>query len=130
LTLGASQSLPATLRGTVVEGDKRGRVIGFPTANLRLEDQSMLPRLGVYAGRMLGRPAAVSVGVRPMFGEDLEPTVEAHVLDFDGDIYGRKVELELVAYLREEERFDSVESLVRQIELDVREVRRVIAVGG
>jgi riboflavin kinase/FMN adenylyltransferase len=120
-------SLPVVLRGTVVEGDKRGRDLGFPTANLRLSLGLTIPAIGVYAGRLLGRPAAVSIGVRPTFGEGLEPTVEAYVLDFDGDLYGQELELELVAYVRQERRFDSVAALVHQIERDVRDVRTLLA---
>jgi riboflavin kinase/FMN adenylyltransferase len=116
----------ATVRGVVVGGDRRGREIGFPTANVRPAPGAPLPAFGVYAGRMLDRAAAVSVGVRPTFGDGLEPLVEAHLLDFDGDLYGREVELELVEYLRDELRFDSVHALCAQIEADIDAVRSVV----
>jgi riboflavin kinase / FMN adenylyltransferase len=119
--------LPLVLRGRVVEGDRRGRTLGFPTANLELADQAAMPRFGIYAGWALGRPAAVSIGVRPAVGRDLQPTVEAYILDFAGDLYGRELELELVEYLRGEEPFESMQALQHQIELDVERVRSIVA---
>ena len=117
-----------TLRGTVVSGDRRGRDLGYPTANLRLGRPA--PKFGIYAGRALGRPAAVSIGVRPTFGDDLEPLVEVHILDFEGDLYGQEVTVELLAYLRPEQQFDSEQALVAQIELDVQRVRDLVGAPG
>jgi 3,4-dihydroxy-2-butanone 4-phosphate synthase len=112
--------------GEIVHGDQRGRLLGFPTANVRLQGSS-LPRFGVYAGRLDGSPAAISVGVRPTFGDDLQPLLEAHVLDFTGDLYGRKVSVELLEFIRDEQQFDDAESLVERMRDDVRRVRDVIA---
>lgn len=106
------------LSGKVVHGDQRGRLLGFPTANVRIAGPRV-PRFGVYAGRLDGHPAAVSVGVRPTFGSDLEPMIEAYLLDFEGDLYGRHVCVELLEFIRGEEKFDSTEALVQQIQDDV-----------
>ncbi len=110
------------LVGEVVEGDRRGATIGFPTANLALPDNLLLPGRGVYAawvevgGAM--HPAVVNVGVRPTFGGERE-MVEAHLLDFDGDLYGRELSVRFVARLRDEQRFAGVDELVAQIGRDV-----------
>lgn len=118
---------PYRLAGTVVEGDKRGRGLGFPTANIAPHPRACLPALGVYAGwwRWDGRrlPAAINVGVRPTFKEHDPPLCEVYVLDFSGDLYGQSGEVEFVAYLRPEERFDSVEALVEQMGRDVDQTR-------
>ena len=114
--------------GTVVRGEQRGRELGFPTANIRIAADAGL-EFGVYAGRALGRPAAVSVGVRPTFGDELEPLLEAYIVDFDGDLYGRELTVELVEYLRPELRFDSVEDLVAQMHADVAAVRSLVDAG-
>jgi riboflavin kinase / FMN adenylyltransferase len=112
-----------SVTGTVIRGDQRGRDLGFPTANIRVPGDAPELRFGVYAGRALGRPAAVSVGVRPTFGTGLEPLLEAFILDFDGDLYGQELTVELIEYLRPELRFDSVEDLVAQMQADVAAVR-------
>jgi riboflavin kinase / FMN adenylyltransferase len=116
---------PIVLEGEVVHGDHRGRLLGFPTANLELARGIAMPARGIYAGRTLGRPAAVSIGVRPTFGDGLAPSVEVHVLGFDGDLYGRRLRVELVAFVRHEERFDSVDALVAQMADDVATVARL-----
>jgi len=85
--------------GTVVRGDQRGRTLGFPAANIRIPGLDA-SAFGVYAGRVDGRAAAISIGVRPTFGDDLEPLLEAYILDFDGDLYGLTVEVQLVERLR------------------------------
>lgn len=118
-----SDSRTRVVTGTVVVGDRRGRELGFPTANVRFPDDAPPPAFGVYAGMALGRPAAISVGVRPTFGDDLEPLLEAHILDFDGDLYGREITVELLEFLRPEARFNSVEALVAQMKADIAEVR-------
>lgn len=109
--------------GVVVRGDRRGRRLGYPTANIPLGDAPL--RHGVYAGRALGHAAAVSVGVRPTFGHGLEPLLEAHLLDFSGDLYGRELSVELLAFLRPEERFDDIDALRVQIEEDCAAARRI-----
>lgn len=113
------------LTGEVVHGDHLGRLLGFPTANLRVGPDAV-PRFGVYAGRLDGMPAAISVGVRPTFTSTGEPLLEAHVLDFTGDLYGRRVRAELLEFVREEEAFTTSEALVAQIEDDVRVVRELL----
>ena len=80
---------PFRMRGEVVPGDRRGRELGFPTANMAPDPKLACPGHGVYACRVGERLAAVNVGVRPTFGTDLRPLVEAFILDFDGDLYGR-----------------------------------------
>ncbi len=117
---------PIALLGEVVRGDARGRELGFPTANVRIA-ASAVPMFGVYAGRVDGAPAAVSVGVRPTFGSGLEPLLEAHLLDFDGDLYGRRVEVELLRFVREERPFERVQDLVAQMGDDVRRVRELLS---
>ena len=115
----------ARVSGVVVEGDARGRTMGFPTANLRPGAGAQLPERGVYAGRALGRPAAVSIGVRPTISDGLEPLVEVFILDFDGDLYGQELTVELIERLRPEERFESLTALTEQIERDVQATRKV-----
>lgn len=124
---------PFTVRGEVVRGDERGRSLGFPTANLEPENQ-ILPASGVYAGhlRMLDEgepargaclPAVTNVGCRPTFSGG-ETRAEAHVLDFDGDLYGRRVEISFSLRLRAEQKFENVEALKTQIGADVEAARR------
>lgn len=124
-------SAPPLLRGTVVHGDQRGRQLGFPTANLAFAYRPALPALGIYVGRVAvpertvgpGHPALVSVGVRPTFHDDGHVLVEVYLLDWDGDLYDALLEVELVARLREERRFASVEALVAQMKADESEAR-------
>lgn len=129
---------PPVLRGTVVEGDHRGRELGFPTANLAFEYQPQLPKLGIYLGAVSvpergvgpGHPALVSVGVRPTFHEHGQVLVEVYLLDWDGDLYGAELTVELIGRLRDERRFDSVETLVEQMRADEAEARRRLAADG
>lgn len=129
------------VRGRVVAGDRRGRTIGFPTANLAPENE-VIPGLGVYAGtvRMLDAPldaggpplgarfaAVTNVGRRPTFKENDPPLAEAHLLDFEGDLYGRRVEISFEARLRAEQRFPSVDALRAQIARDVAAGRRLLS---
>ena len=121
------------IEGEVRHGDKRGRDLGFPTANLWLEGLH-LPRFGVYAvlvdvldGPHRGRYAgAGSIGVRPTFGES-RPNLEVHLLDFDGDLYGSELSVALVAFQRPELKYDGPEPLVRQMQADVAEARARLA---
>lgn len=121
-----------TLAGTVVHGAGVGRTLGFPTANLRLHEEKLLPRDGVYAARVgidgepAQRPAAMSIGLRPTFGGTTR-TLEAYLLDFDDSLYGRELTVELVAWQRGQERFDSTEALLQAIGDDVAETRRRLA---
>ncbi|MGH2455757.1 MAG: bifunctional riboflavin kinase/FMN adenylyltransferase, partial [Candidatus Limnocylindria bacterium] len=117
---------PPRLEGTVVDGDHRGRRLGFPTANLAFDYAPAMPALGIYVGevavpdRGVGpeHPGLVSVGVRPTFHPHGGVLVEVHLLDFDGDLYGAHLELDLLARLREERRFETVEALVAQMRRD------------
>jgi riboflavin kinase/FMN adenylyltransferase len=118
---------PFQLRGTVVRGDQRGRTLGFPTANIVPGPQLVCPGFGIYAALADGAPAAVSIGVRPTFGEGLEVLVEAFLIDADVDLYGRELRLDFLARLRGERRFDSVEELVEQMQLDVEHARAICA---
>jgi riboflavin kinase/FMN adenylyltransferase len=123
---------PPLLRGTVVHGDRRGRELGFPTANLAFDYVPALPALGIYLGRVSvpdrgvgpGHPALVSVGVRPTFHDDGRVLVEVYLLDWDGDLYDATLTVELEARLREELRFGSVPELVTQMRADEDEARR------
>ena len=113
--------------GTVVEGRRRGREIGFPTANLATENE-LVPPQGVYATTLtvdgIVHPALTNIGVRPTFGET-EPTIETHVLGYDGDLYGKRVRLGFVLRLRDERRFEDVDALRTQIEADQRRAERL-----
>lgn len=120
---------PFRMRGEVVPGDRRGRELGFPTANMVPDPKLACPAHGVYACRIGDRLAAVNVGVRPTFGADLHPLVEAFVLDFQGDLYGERLTVEFVARLRGERRFESVAELVEQMHRDVATTRELLASG-
>ena len=114
---------PFQLRGEVVHGDRRGRTLGYPTANLVPDEQLVCPAHGVYAARADGTPAAVSIGVRPTFGTGHAVLVEAYLLDRDEDLYGRILRIDFVARLRGEKRFGSAEELIAQMERDVEQTR-------
>jgi riboflavin kinase / FMN adenylyltransferase len=118
---------PFLLEGEVVEGDRRGRKLGFPTANVVPDDTLVVPGHGVYAAFANGRPAAVNVGVRPMFQTGRGLLVEAYLLDFDGDLYGRGLRIAFLERLRGERRFPSVEDLIAQMHRDVEQAREVCA---
>ncbi len=124
---------PHEVRGTVAPGDERGRDLGFPTANLAVDPRMQLPADGIYAGwfvRASGEvlPAAINVGRRPTFHADAEVSlVEAHVLDFEGDLYGEAAAVRFAHRLRDEVRFDSVDALVDQMRADVARTREVLA---
>jgi riboflavin kinase/FMN adenylyltransferase len=121
---------PFQLSGTVIEGDRRGRTIGVPTANLDVWKDHAVPAKGVYAcWAWVGDAkfgAAVNVGVRPTVADDPFPTVEAHLLDFDRNIYGTTVALDFVARLRDERRFPGLDALLAQIKRDVEMTRRML----
>ena len=131
---------PFEITGQVVRGAGRGRGIGFPTANLR-PDAELLPKAGIYAARAsildpdgltadepgkISLAAALSVGTNPTFVANGAVTVEAYLLDFDGDLYGRRLRIQLIERLRDEQRFDSQEALVRQIQTDVERTRELL----
>jgi riboflavin kinase/FMN adenylyltransferase len=115
------------LRAEVVSGDRRGRELGFPTANLVPPDGVARPGHGVYACLANGRPAAVNVGVRPTFGTGRAELVEAYLLDFEGDLYGQELRLRFIERLRGEQRFETVEALIEEMHRDVERTRAVCA---
>ena len=124
---------PFVVDGPVAHGDKRGRTLGYPTANLVPREGYARPGHGVYACRVRtadGRwhAAATNVGVRPMFESGLGELIEAFLLDFDGDLYGEPLRVEFLRRLRGEKRFDSVDALLEQMALDVEATRMVAAV--
>ena len=118
------------LDGLVVEGQKRGRGIGFPTANLETTNE-LIPPHGVYATTLevdgIVHAAMTNIGVRPTFADGTAATIETHVLGFDGDLYGRRVRLAFVQRLRDERRFDDLDGLKTQIESDKRRAERLFA---
>jgi riboflavin kinase/FMN adenylyltransferase len=116
---------PFQLAGEVAHGDKRGRELGFPTANLVPDEALVLPGHGVYACLAGGLPAAVSVGVRPTFQTGRGELVEAYILDFDEDIYGTELRVDFLQRLRGERRFDSPQALIEQMRHDVQETRAI-----
>jgi riboflavin kinase / FMN adenylyltransferase len=119
---------PFVVQGEVVHGDKRGRDLGFPTANLIPQGGYVTPGHGVYACRTGdGHVAAVNVGVRPTFVTGRGELIEAFLLDFEGDLYGSRLRLEFLKRLRGEKRFDSIDALVAQMDLDVQQAREVAA---
>ena len=113
---------PAEVEGMVVAGDARGGTLGFPTANLRLDPQLLVPAYGIYAGAAEGHRAAISIGTNPHYGGE-ERRIEAHLLDFDGDLYGRRLVVQLWRRLRDEQAFADEEELIAQIAQDVRDTR-------
>ena len=124
---GAAEMLgrPFELDGTVVAGDQRGGTLGYPTANIAMDPQLLCPRYGIYAGEALGHRAAVSIGTNPHYG-GTERRIEPYLLDFDGDLYGKRLVVELWARLRDEEVFESEEALIAQIARDVDATRAAV----
>jgi riboflavin kinase/FMN adenylyltransferase len=123
---GATELLgrPFEVEGIVVQGEQLGRKLGFPTANLDVPPERLLPPYGIYAGAVLGHRAAVSIGVSPHYGHGMQK-VEAHLLDFDGDLYGQRLVVELWRHLRGELAFESEAQLVAAIAADVEATRGV-----
>jgi riboflavin kinase / FMN adenylyltransferase len=120
---------PAEVDGTVVAGDARGGTLGFPTANLAVAAELLVPAFGIYAGAVGEHRAAISIGVNPHYGGS-ERRVEAFLLDFAGDLYGRRLVVELWRRLREERAFASEAELVEQIARDVDETRAAVRPAG
>jgi riboflavin kinase/FMN adenylyltransferase len=119
---------PFMFEGEVVHGDKRGRELGFPTANIVPDDKLAVPGHGVYAAWAHGHPAAVNVGVRPTFVSGRGLLIEAFLLDFDGDLYDQTLRVAFAERLRGEKRFESVDELVRQMQRDVDSAREICRV--
>jgi riboflavin kinase/FMN adenylyltransferase len=120
-----------SMRGRVVPGQRLGRKLGYPTANLRMR-RRVIPHTGIFAVRVRGVVAGracdgvASLGTRPTVG-GIEPLLEAHVFDFDGDLYGRELEVEFVGKIREELKFESLDALIEQMHLDARAARHLLA---
>ena len=119
---------PPELDGIVVSGDQRGGTLGYPTANLAVEPTLLVPAYGIYAGAALGHRAAVSIGLNPHYGGD-ERRIEPHLLDFEGDLYGRRLVVELWRRLRDEQVFASEQELIDQIARDVEATREAVRPG-
>ena len=120
---------PFQYRGEVVHGDGRGRELGFPTANVVPDHRLVRPDQGVYACLANGTPAAVNIGVRPQFETGRGILIEAYLIDFEGDLYGRELPLDFLERIRGERLFSSVDALVAQIADDVERARAICAAG-
>src|SRR5215212_6096439 len=116
---------PFLFEGVVVSGDRRGRELGVPTANIVPDDAYVAPGHGVYAAAAEGYPTAVNVGVRPTFDSGRGLLVEAHLIGFEGDLYGRQLRIAFLERMRGEKRFDSVEALVEQMHQDLVDAQRI-----
>ena len=126
---------PYTLSGTVVPGDQRGRMIGIPTANIEPDENKLIPLSGVYACKARVLPdlsgaefqAAVNIGIRPTFdGNSTKIHVEAHLLGFSSDLYGKILELDFIEHLRGEQRFSDVQALIHQIQADIQRTKGLV----
>ncbi len=118
---------PFMVEGTVVKGDRRGRELGFPTANIVPDDRLAIPGHGVYAAFADGVPAAVNVGIRPTFESGRGVLIETYLIDREEDLYGRELRVAFVQRLRGEKRFAAVEDLIAQMHQDVEDAKRVCA---
>lgn len=121
-----------SINGRVIHGDRRGYKLGIPTANLDFPHDKVLPSIGVYAAKAYIAnnyiPAVVNIGLRPTFYDNqLIPHLEAHLLDFNQDLYGSTIKLEFIQYLRPERKFSSVQALLEQIHKDIKEANRVLS---
>lgn len=110
---------PHRLEGTVVKGRQLGRTIGFPTANLAVPAELMLPRRGVYAGRCLDRPCLINIGTAPTVTDSAKIAVEVHIPGFSGDLYGQSLSVDLTRHIRDERKFDSLDALTAQLNNDL-----------
>jgi riboflavin kinase/FMN adenylyltransferase len=108
-----------TLRGTVIHGDGRGKELGFPTANLKISDELIKPKVGVYLAIANKYQCLVNIGHRPTFGDKQELSIEAHLLDFSENLYNAELELEFIDKIRDEKKFSSKEELIQQIKEDI-----------
>jgi riboflavin kinase/FMN adenylyltransferase len=126
-TATACLGAPFLLEGRVVSGDRRGRELGFPTANIVPSDELVVPGHGVYAAFANGHSAAVNVGIRPTFETGRGLLVEAYLLDFDADLYGQTLRVAFIARLRGEKRFEGADDLVAQMHRDVEAARELCA---
>ncbi|HEY8010660.1 MAG TPA: bifunctional riboflavin kinase/FAD synthetase, partial [Rudaea sp.] len=123
---------PFSIGGHVVRGQQLGRKLGYPTANVRL-GRRISPVFGIFAVQVFGvgdvaRPGVASLGVRPTVNGK-EPLLEAHLFDFDGDLYGKRIQVEFVEKLRDEEKFSDLDAMVKQIDRDAAQARKILGVG-
>jgi riboflavin kinase/FMN adenylyltransferase len=121
-----------SIHGTVVHGEGRGKTIGFPTANIELSSSYMLPRQGVYVVKINGLDSeyygVINIGLKPTFHEDLkEPTIEVHLLDYKGELYGQPLNIEFLTYLRKEKKFETIQLLIEQIHRDVNAAKEYVS---
>jgi len=119
------------VNGKVVEGSKRGRTLGFPTANIEQHDKNkLLPQNGVYLVKVFLEDekysGVLNIGLRPTFNNRIEPIAEVHLLDFNKNIYGKEISVEFIKRLRDEKKFDSKEELIKQIKNDIKIVREIL----
>ena len=124
-TAAAMLGRPFELDGTVVSGDQRGGTLGYPTANIAMDAQLVCPRYGIYAGEARGHRAAISIGTNPHYG-GTERRIEPFLLDFEGDLYGERLVVELWQRLRDEAVFDTEQALIAQIAEDVEATRAAV----
>lgn len=119
------------LTGKIVHGKGLGRTVGMPTANIEVKEPELLPRCGVYATKIVvgdrSYPAVTNIGLRPTVDEEPLITVEAHILDFDGDIYGDSVILEVHQFLRPIQKFQSLEQVHAQVKKDIEKARKCLS---
>jgi riboflavin kinase/FMN adenylyltransferase len=124
---------PYAMAGEIEHGDGRGKTIGFPTANINVPEEQVMPEIGVYtaAVRMpdgTRLPAVVNIGRRPTFGDNKPVTTEVHVLDYDKDLYGQQLSIELLHYIRSEKKFSGIDELKKQITLDCDSARQFFSI--
>lgn len=121
---------PYSFEGTVIKGDQRGRQIGYPTANLTIDSQKLLPKIGVYAVHVRWGQEVfhgmLNIGVRPTFTDDLDPSIEVHILDFDEDLYGEQIQIELLQFIRPEKKFSNIDAIVQQLKSDEEAIRNFL----
>jgi len=116
-----------SISGTVIEGKKIARSIGYPTANIKVKKNTIHPKYGVYRGK-IGlenqiKDAIINFGIRPTLSQDKEPLYEIHILDFNGSLYNKKISFELIEFIREEKKFSSIKELKNQIEIDIEKIK-------
>lgn len=121
---------PLQIRSTVKPGSARGHKIGFPTANIELPEARVHPPIGVYAALVHveneTHQAAVNIGIRPTFNETEKPVLEAHLLDYHGDLYGKEIKVDIIEHIRSEKKFSGIEELSAQIETDIEQIREAL----
>jgi len=120
---------PFTTYGMVVDGDKRGKTIGYPTANLQVSPDALLPKIGIYAVRVLYKnevyEGMANLGTNPTFTPDLnQPRVEVNIFDYNNDLYGEELQIEWYKFIRDEEKFDQIDALIQQIADDEKNIRK------